>query len=377
MFRGKSPSCIQKTLNFTLLNPECQIFSISKLTSIYKFYTKIGSMNWNILGNEWAVQLLKSHVANQKLRHAYLFTGPQGVGRRTLALRLSQAINCLQPPSPGEFCGTCANCKRFAAMQHPDLTVIQAEQEGGTLKVDQVRDLQHTLALSPYEAAYRVALLLRFEEAHPSAENALLKILEEPPAQVILLLTASSLEVVLPTTISRCEVIRMAPMSIPGLESELKTIWPEEGNQARMLAHFSGGRPGYALHLKDHPEVVEQRHAWLEEHARLIQASRADRFSFAEKLSNDKESSRQVLITWLSYWRDILLKATGAEAPITNLDLSHQIEEQATRLSTQEARTMVAAIQRTLDYIDRNVNLRLALEVLLLDLPRMRSTKSV
>ncbi len=333
-------------------------------------------MNWNFLGNEWAVQLLKSHIANHQLRHAYLFTGPQGVGRRTLAIRLSQAINCLQPPSPGEFCGICANCKRFASMQHPDLTIIQAEQEGGTLKVDQVRELQHTLALSPYEAAYRIALLLRFEEAHPSAENALLKILEEPPAQVILLLTASSPENVLPTTLSRCEVIRMAPMSIQGLEMELKKSWPEDPDQARFLAHLSGGRPGYALYLQEHPEIMEQRRGWLEDHTRLIQAGRADRFAFAEKLSNDKESSRQVLIAWLAYWRDILLRATGAAAPITNLELSQQIDEQAARLSVPEARSMVAAIQRTLDYIDRNVNIRLALEVLLLDLPRMGSTKN-
>src|SRR5512146_42884 len=129
-------------------------------------------MNWNMLGSEWAIQLLKSHVANQQLRHAYLITGPQGVGRRTLALRLAQAVNCRQPVSPGEPCGICSNCKRLEAMQHPDLTVVQADQEGGTLKVDQVRELQHSLALSPYEANYRIALLLRFEEAHPSAENA-------------------------------------------------------------------------------------------------------------------------------------------------------------------------------------------------------------
>jgi DNA polymerase-3 subunit delta' len=328
-------------------------------------------MNWNLLGNEWAIGLLKSHVTNQKLRQAYLITGPQGVGRRTLALRLAQAVNCDQPVSAGDPCGKCANCMRFEAMQHPDLAVIQAEQEGGVLKVDQVRALQHTLALSPYEAQYRIALLLRFEEAHPSAENALLKILEEPPSQVILILTARSPESVLPTTLSRCEVIRLAPMPVAALEKGLQERWPEDPEQARLLAHLSGGRPGYAIYLKDHSEVLQQRNAWLEKHESLLHSSRTDRFEFAEKSSRDKESSRQMLIAWLTYWRDILLSAAGAEAPLTNLDLSGQIEERAGRLGVPAARSAVAAIERTLGIIDRNANLRLALEVMLLDLPRL------
>src|SRR5574342_647685 len=138
-------------------------------------------MPWDLLGHEWAARLLTEHIAGGRLRHAYLFTGPRGVGRRTLALRLAQAVNCLQPPAPGVPCGACSACVRMERMQHPDLAVIQAETEGGVLKVEGVRDLQHSLSLAPYEARYRIALLLRFEEANPSAANALLKTLEEPP----------------------------------------------------------------------------------------------------------------------------------------------------------------------------------------------------
>ena len=164
-------------------------------------------MNWGMLGHEWAVDLLRQHVAQGRARHAYLFTGPQGVGRRTLALRLAQALNCQAPPAPGDPCGTCSSCVHLQAMQHPDLAVVRAEQEGGTLKVDQVRELQHALALSPYEARFRVALLLRFEEAHISAANALLKTLEEPAPQVVLMLTATS-----PESLSTvCALITLKP----------------------------------------------------------------------------------------------------------------------------------------------------------------------
>jgi DNA polymerase-3 subunit delta' len=146
--------------------------------------------NWGLFGHEWAVDILRSQIRQQQIRHAYLITGPQGVGRRTLALTFAQSLNCPQPTAPGEPCGTCSTCQRIHAMAFPDLTITQAEQAGGVLKVEQVRELQHSLALTPYEGRYRVAIILRMEEAHPSASNALLKTLEEPNPQVVLLLTA-------------------------------------------------------------------------------------------------------------------------------------------------------------------------------------------
>src|SRR5512145_2723330 len=100
-------------------------------------------MNWDMLGHEWAVNLLREHIAQDRLRHAYLFLGPEGIGRRTLALRLAQAVNCTNPPEPGEPCRACRTCEQIERMQHPDLAVVKAEGKGGTIKVDQVRELQH------------------------------------------------------------------------------------------------------------------------------------------------------------------------------------------------------------------------------------------
>jgi len=128
---------------------------------------------WNILGHEWAVNLLHQHIAQNSIKHAYLFTGPQGVGRRTLALRFAQAINCPNPPSPGVPCGECRTCRQIEKMEHVDLSFIEASTPGGTIKIDQIRDLQRNLSLSPYEAKYRIAILARFDEANASASNAL------------------------------------------------------------------------------------------------------------------------------------------------------------------------------------------------------------
>jgi len=326
-------------------------------------------MNWDVLGHEWAVDLLREHVSQGSFRHAYLFTGPQGIGRRTLALRLAQALNCPQPLAPGEPCRTCRTCTQIERMQHPDLAVVQAEQPGSTLKVDQVRELQRGLSLAPYEAAYRVALLLRFEEAHPSASNALLKTLEEPPARVVLLLTAQGAESLLPTVVSRCEVLRLRPLSVETLSQGLQERWGVPFEQALLLAHIAGGRPGFALHLYRNPELLEQRKHWLDEHHQLLRSNRVQRFDYAEKLAKDKDRLRNTLQTWLSLWRDVLIQAAGASASLVNQDFAGEIDELARLCGSLVAYDMLAALQRTADLLEHNVNARLAIEVLLLDLP--------
>jgi DNA polymerase-3 subunit delta' len=322
-----------------------------------------------MLGHQWAVELLQGHVARSEVRHAYLFTGSQGVGRRTLALRLAQALNCLQPPAPGEPCLQCRPCQQIARMEHPDLAIVAAEQVGGTLKVDQVRELQHSLSLAPYEARFRVAVLLRFEEAHTSAANALLKTLEEPPGQVVLILTAESAESLLPTIVSRCEVLRLRPLGLQEVSQGLQDRWglsPEEG---RLLAHIAGGRPGYALRLHQNPELLELRNAWLDDHARMLGASRVERFAYVEALAKDRSVLNAALQVWASLWRDVMIQASGAAAPIANLDRTEEVGDLAERFGLDGARQTLFALNRTMDLLGRNANARLASEVLMLDLP--------
>jgi len=333
-------------------------------------------MNWGMLGHEWAVDLLRQHVAQGRARHAYLFTGPQGVGRRTLALRLAQALNCQAPPAPGDPCGTCSSCVHLQAMQHPDLAVVRAEQEGGTLKVDQVRELQHALALSPYEARFRVALLLRFEEAHISAANALLKTLEEPAPQVVLMLTATIPEGVLPTILSRCDVLRLRPLTQEQVSQGLQTQWGLPADQAHVLACISDGRPGYALRLNDTPDLMEQRQLWLRDLFALLQANRVERLGYARTMYEQKDALRGALLTWLSLWRDVMLCAGGSQVTPTNVDYAEAIRQVAAHLELAAARQVTAVVDNTLNRLDRNVNARLALEGLLLDLPQIQVSLS-
>jgi DNA polymerase-3 subunit delta' len=326
-------------------------------------------MSWNLIGHEWAINLLRTHVAQQRLRHAYLITGPPGVGRRTLALRLAQAINCLLPPAPGEPCLVCQSCQQIGRQQHPDLAVVEAENVGGTLKVDQVRELQRGLSLAPYMARYRVALLLRFEEAHASASNALLKTLEEPPPKVIMIVIASSPEELLPTIVSRCEILRLRPLPVEQVAAGLQERWNIAADQADLLAHISGGRPGYAIQLYHNQEQVLQRQTWLDDHQELLSANRVRRFEYAETLAKDKIQLRESLQVWIGLWRDVLLRAAGANLAVMNPDRTGEIDQMAADFGLDTARRTISAIEKTLEMVDGNVNARLAMEVLMLDLP--------
>jgi DNA polymerase III subunit delta' len=328
-------------------------------------------MDWNILGHEWAAQLLRQHIAQNQVRHAYLITGPAGVGRRTLALRFAQALCCSQPPAPGEPCGTCRNCVLIARQGHPDIQIVQSEVDSSTLKVEQIRELQHTLSLSPYESRYRIAILLRFQEANASAQNALLKTLEEAPEKAILLLTADSAEQLLPTIVSRCEILRLRPLAQSILSNALQKYWKLDIEEAGYLSHLSGGRTGYALFLHDHPEILAQYEEWADDVPRLLSASRRERFAYAETAAKDKDHLHQMFQVWLSFWRDLLILCAGSNGPLVHINRTDELKQLTGHLDRQTIRKCASDLELAIERMDANLNSRLLTEVVLLDWPKI------
>jgi DNA polymerase-3 subunit delta' len=261
-------------------------------------------------------------------------------------------------------------------MQHIDLHIVQAVDDegkarlGGTLKVDQIREIRRLLTFKPYQSNYRVALFLRFGEANDSAANALLKTLEEAPPYAVLILTADNPEQLLPTIVSRCEVLRLRPLRIDQVQHALEDKGYET-NQAKWISHISGGRFGTALRLIESESFMLEREERLNDLQSLISASRVEKFAYADKLSRDRESMRQAILIWLSYWRDVMLRTAQARTPLVNVDRNLEIEDLAGQMDLSSARRTVTDLENALEKMDGNVNPRLLAEVLLLDLPRL------
>jgi len=213
-------------------------------------------------------------------------------------------------------------------------------------------------------------LFLRFQEANDNAANALLKTLEEAPSYAVLILTADNSEQLLPTIVSRCEVLRLRPLSIAEVQRALEGRGVES-SRAKLIAHISGGRFGYALQLIENGSLLDKREERLNDLQSLISASRVEKFVYADKLSRDKEAMRQAILIWLSYWRDVMLRSVQTETPLVNVDRNVEIEDLAGRLDLSAARTVVSGLEDVLEKMERNVNSRLLAEVLLLDLPKV------
>lgn len=326
------------------------------------------SDTWGIVGHEWAVRFLRRAVESGGVSHAYLFTGPPGVGKMTLARALAAALLCQGEGEPP--CGVCRACRLVTSGNHPDLHVVESERAGASLKIDQVRELQHQLALTPVEARWRIAILRRFEEATTSAANALLKTLEEPPPYVVLAVLARDADCLLPTIVSRCQQVPLRPLPVAVVQQALIERWGAEPEQAELLAHLSGGRLGWAVRTLTDRAALQRRAQRLDDLDRLLTASITERFRYAEKLARDPIATQETLDLWIGWWRDVMLVAAGADAPLTNVDRQSALRDHAHRFGVERSAAVVEALRSAADRLKRNANARLTLEVLMLDLPR-------
>jgi DNA polymerase-3 subunit delta' len=326
---------------------------------------------WDVVGHRWAVRSLQRAVVTDSVSHAYLFTGPPGVGKTTLARNLAAALLCEHADVVARPCGACRACRLIASGNHPDVHAIASEHVGANLRIDQVRDLVRRLTMTPIEARRQVAILSRFEEATPSAANALLKTLEEPPSYVVLVVLAREADLLLPTIVSRCQHVPLRSLPIQMVERALIERWGATAQQAELLAHLSSGRLGWAVRNLEDDGALARRSARLDDLNRLVSASTIERFSYAEGLARDAVAIQETLDLWISWWRDVLLLASGASAPLTNVDREDDLRDQAARLDVATIAVVIRALRDSLRKLQRNANRRLTLDVLMLDLPRI------
>jgi DNA polymerase-3 subunit delta' len=317
------------------------------------------------------VDLLRRDLAAGRLAHAYLFTGADGVGKQTLAVQFARAVNCEAPPAPGDLCGRCRACRLIGSGKHPDLFHLHPEGEGVRIPIDSTRELIQSIILKPIEARRRIALLTDFHRALPNAANALLKTIEEPPPSALLLITAESADELLPTIVSRCRVIALRPLKEETVARALQERWKMDPARSELLARLSGGRLGWAVRQSQLADGGADREALFQEWHQLLRGNRFTRFALAQKNSADREDARKTLQVWESFSHDLLLRTLSREAEVTNIDFQDPLQELAERVSPDRARRWISALRRAEEQIDRNANVRLALEAAFLDAPAL------
>lgn len=332
--------------------------------------------NWrNIIGHDWAVELLTAALRYDRIGHAYLITGPGQIGKTTLARTFAQALNCRATGVDERPCGQCRACTLIAADRYPDVRLVQpdvSDRGKALLKIDSIRSLQQDLNLTASEGRYKVAILKQFDSANSSAANAFLKTLEEPPRNVILLLTAGDADTLLPTIQSRCRTIALRPLPATLIEQSLPALVEVSSEEAYLLAHLANGRLGWAVRAAREPAILAGRATQLEQLYDALAGNRVTRFALADKLSQKGELLPELLQTWLSWWRDLVLlkNGDGAVGRLTNVDQRARLQRLAQRIEPQQALASLKQTSQAIWQIEHNANSRLVVENLLLVYPR-------
>ncbi len=328
--------------------------------------------HWPIAGHERAVRQLQLAVENDELPHALLITGPEQVGKSTLARTVAQALLCTasQQQRP---CGSCSACRRVVSGNHPDLLLVAPESEGQRLKIEQIRELERYLSLTPTEGRYKLAIVFAFEEATASAANALLKTLEEPPPYAHLVLLATDADTLLPTIVSRVQHLLLRPLNPQTVAHALQERWQLAKAESERLAQLSGGRLGWAVNAAAHPEVLQAMEQALDSLVELLHSDLPTRFEHAERLAKDDLALAQLLEYWRNAWRDVLLLQTQNAARILYQEREAMLWGVATELDIATTQRVLHALGESLAALAKYANTRLVVESLFLELPYLRS----
>ncbi|MFC2065723.1 ATP-binding protein [Chloroflexota bacterium] len=334
---------------------------------------------WQVVGQTRALSFLQRSLETESLAHAYLFVGPPHVGKMTMALAVAQALNCQAEERP---CGECAPCQRIASANYADVQVIGLTQNVNSAEdklraeigIDQIRQMQHSANLPPFEGDYKTFIIDGAEFLSIEAANCLLKTLEEPVGKVIFILLTTNDNLLPDTVVSRCQRLELLPLAAAQAESALNSHWNIEPQKAKLLARLSHGCLGWALTVASDDGLLRQHEEQMDRLIDIINADYEERFAYVAQLVAKFNQNRGliygVLDLWLDYWHDLLLVKTGCDDLITNVDRLATLAEMAQCYRLAQIKVFIQSIQMVVEQLRQNANPRLALEVLMLDIPR-------
>lgn len=323
----------------------------------------------SIVGHEQPKRFLQSALRHNRLAHALLFHGEDQIGKRLTAHILAQAVNCEADPSPDipDACGVCRSCRQIDSGAHPDVTILAATSGKG--ETEQIRDIESRFIYRPLVGVRKIVILDNAELLRNEAANALLKTIEEPPPDSLIILVSARPDTLLPTIRSRCQEIRFAPLPVVLVEDVVRRRRGLSEADARFLAMVSGGRLGMALEAD--PEALRAERAVF---LRLVSPealkSVSALFATCETVAKSEES--EIALRWLAAWfRDLaVIKVRGDRTRLLNTDRVSELEGLAGRLPLEKILDLATYVESMEQGLERNLNKQLMLEGLLL---RLRS----
>ena len=294
------------------------------------------------------------------LAHAYLFVGPAHIGKAATALAVARFLNCENKKESGEiyFCDRCPSCLKINSGNHPDVHILQVAP-GESIKIDAIRELLAQIRLRPFMAAKKIFIIHNIEDLTIEGANALLKTLEEPSVNSLLILTTAVPERVLETVKSRCHVIPFVPASQRALAARLVQYYDEDKDQAHFLAYFAEGCLGKARRLKEDglcatkDEIID-RYILGREREALIKTIGADKVKTREFL--------EVLLSWI---RDCLLIQTGVEdARLVHAGRIRELQNFQRRFSFEELGGIHRETVNACRLLLENLNVKIPLSII-------------
>ena len=323
----------------------------------------------NILGQETVVTILKNALTKNRLSHAYIFTGKEGVGKDRTAFEFAKAINCNRLED--DACDECLSCRKANNDNHPDIKEMKAENS--SIKIDQIRELQQEIMYKPYESQKKVYIIHQAEDMTLSAANSLLKTLEEPPSYAIIILLTNNLNQLLATTISRCQLIRFKRIAHDLIKQDLINNYDLSPAKGQLVSSLADGRYDYAANLIEDETQLEMREEIIEFLVGFPNIDRVELFEEVQDLLEYKDKINQILEIMITWYRDLLLLNLEQEDKIINADYISELKNNLSNLESAEIEKMIEIIEESNKLIkDFNVNLQLSLEVMLLKLKRSR-----
>ncbi|MFH1134542.1 MAG: DNA polymerase III subunit delta' [Pseudomonadota bacterium] len=324
----------------------------------------------DIIGHERAKHLVQAMLAGGRLPHALLITGPAGVGKRTLARTLAQAVNC-DGPDPTEACGVCPACRKIEKNNHPDVFELEPEGKLRVIKIDSIRELRRNIGFRPYEGRCKVYIIRdadRLQAQKDEAANALLKTLEEPPPRSLLILTAPRESDLLPTIVSRCLRLKLAPLSRERVSDWLKTRRRLDGPQADLLAALSEGCLGRVTEMDPH-QLWNERRKVVDHLGTLNSKNPGLALDWAAELAGSEEFWPRFFNLARFWYRDLMLLAgTGDGRRLAFSDLAGELEKVVAGRSAEPFMAALSEIDRAEESLARLIKPELVFDNLILAL---------